>query len=331
MAELIKGLVQVRDALSLIAFLGLVLLAAFRTKKVPELLFGLFRDKLTRQQFSALLHRFMTLGLIAFLALVTLAVVAQVLNHLTQPTALTVVDLRRELAAANRAEDEKIHAEAQYNLAMEKLSQHDLNGAITSLQDSINAIPTLTAREMLIYLYRQKHDTANEAAAWEEAVKMARKRGDPLTLARLDRVSVPAAVPDAEGEHDLIGKSLPLPKGGDQYETAAEIAPGFYSFAATQSDGGECRSCLFKIYLHGGQRLKVKFRSPLSGGLAGAAIFGTNGQPLKDPEGDQPNSMHGNAAPGGTIRELDWNASESGWYFLRATADPGTVYRIRVD
>jgi len=52
MTELVKGLIQVRDALTLIAFLSLVLLVAFRTPKVPELFFGLVRDKLTRQEFS---------------------------------------------------------------------------------------------------------------------------------------------------------------------------------------------------------------------------------------------------------------------------------------
>ena len=40
MTELIKGLAHVRDGLTLIAFLCLVLLVAFRTKKVPELFFG---------------------------------------------------------------------------------------------------------------------------------------------------------------------------------------------------------------------------------------------------------------------------------------------------
>jgi len=114
MTELIKALVQVRDALGLIAFLALVLLLAFRTKKVPELFFGLLRDKLTRQQFSALLHRFMTLSFIAFMALLPLAVLSQVLSHLTQPSALTVSDLRRELANIKATKDQKIHAEAQY-------------------------------------------------------------------------------------------------------------------------------------------------------------------------------------------------------------------------
>src|SRR5947209_6537820 len=68
MVELIKGLASVRDGLTLIAFLSLVLLLALRTKKVPELVFGLVRDKLTRQQFYALLNRVLTLGFIAFTA-----------------------------------------------------------------------------------------------------------------------------------------------------------------------------------------------------------------------------------------------------------------------
>jgi hypothetical protein len=36
---LINGLVHVKDALSLSAFLALVLLVAFRTKRVPEMFF----------------------------------------------------------------------------------------------------------------------------------------------------------------------------------------------------------------------------------------------------------------------------------------------------
>src|SRR5689334_22102251 len=70
---------------------------AFRTKKVPELFFGLLRDKLTRQQFYALTSRGMTFSFIGFLALLPLAVTSQVLSHWTQPNALTLSDLQREL------------------------------------------------------------------------------------------------------------------------------------------------------------------------------------------------------------------------------------------
>lgn len=329
MTELIKGLVQVRDGLSLIAFLSLVLLLAFRTRKVPELFFGLVRDKLTREHFSQLLHRFMTLGFISFLVLVSLAVLAQVLNHLTAPHALTIDDLRSELAKAKNSEDEKLHAEAQYKLAMEKLAQHDVDSAITSLKESIKAIPTLTAQEMLTYLYHQKRDFDNESATWERAVKTARQQGSTLAMARLDNVSVPHAIAEAEGEHDLIGKSTQLPTGGDRYETAVEITPGLYTCGRQPPNGeGFCDSW-YKLYLQTGQSLDVKFRSPPLGGLAGISIYGTNGEMVAQ-QGDGPSTMRGNAGPRATLYEKDWIAPAKGWYFIVPHADSGTIYRIAI-
>ena len=135
MAELINGLAQVRDALSLIAFLSLVALVAFRTKSVPELFFGLLRDKLTRQQFSKLLSRAMTLTTVGFVLLVALAALSQYLHSQTQPNALTVADLRRELANVKTSEDQKIQAKSQYREAMDWLRERDFNRAIASLQE----------------------------------------------------------------------------------------------------------------------------------------------------------------------------------------------------
>lgn len=130
--------------------------------------------------------------------------------------------------------------------------------------------------------------------------------------------------------HDLIRKSAPLPKGGDKYETATRLTPGFYNCAVAKESGDEgCFSWWFTLYLRTGQSLSVKFRSPASGGLAVAAVFGTNGQPEKS-EGDGPDTMRGNAAAGGTIRQVDLVAPASGWYFLRIVADPGTIYRVKV-
>ncbi len=324
MVELIKGLAQVRDALTLIAFLALVLLLAFRTKKVPELFFGLLRDKLTRQQFYALCHRFMTFSFVAFLALLPLAVISQVLGHLTQPTALTLSDLRRELATMQVADEQKRHAEAQYKLGIDRLGERDLTGAIASLQESIKTLPTLTAQEMLTYLYRQKRDFANASVAWEAAVKTARERGDALALARLDNDGAPGSVPDAEGEHDLIGAKNPLPKGGNDYESAQAISPGLYECA-----GPEVCEWWYKLGLRAGQRLLVKFRSPPKGGLAGMTLSGTNGEILNH-KGDGPDTMRGNAGPAGTIYQFDLTVVASGMYFLRPIADPKTVYRIEV-
>lgn len=320
--ELIKGLVQVRDALSLAAFLALVLLLAFRTTKVPELFFGLLRDKLTRQQFVGLLHRFMTLAFVAFLALLALAVTSQILSRWTRPSALTVDDLRGELAKASQSFDEKLHAESQYTLAMERLGERDFDGAIASLKDSIQAVPSLTAREMLIYLYRQKGDFADASKAWEEAVKTAREHGDSLALVRLNSAVVPAAIPDAEGEHDLIGASAPLAKGGDKYETALAIGPGLYMC-------GDPGTWWFSVRLQSGQTLQIKFRSPASGGVAGIRIYGTNGQVLKQ-AGDEIGPFRSTAGGASTLYQANWTAIENGSYFIRSYADPGTVFRIYI-
>lgn len=322
MTDLIKGLVQVRDGLTLIAFLSLVLLVAFRTQKVPELFFGLVRDKLSRQEFSALLRRFMILGFFAFLTLVALAVLAQVLSHLTQPGGLTIGDLRSELAKSEAAEEQKIHAEAQYRLAMEKLNGRDFDGAIQALQASIAAIPSLTAQEMLSYLYRQKGDFDHAYNAWEAAEKTARKSGNAIVLARLDNTGAPRATPSAEGEHDLIGNSAPLPKGGEGFETAVKIPPGLHSCA--NSSG--CFGWWYTFYLGTGQTLEVKFRSPALGGLAGVGIYGTNGQGLKSAGSWQP----GQEGPGSSIYQTSWTAPASGWHFLRIGAAPGTVFRLTI-
>lgn len=325
MTELIKGLVQVRDGLSLIAFLSLVLLVAFKTQKVPELFFGLLRDKLTRAQFAALLHRFMTIALVVFLALVSLAILAQVLSHMTLPNALTIDDLRKELAKLQANDDKKLHAEAEFKLAMEQLNQRNFDAAIASLRESINAVPTRTAQEMLAYLYRDKGDAGNEATAWEQAMKLARQKGDAIAEARLDRVSVPAGVLEPQGDHDLIGSSASLPIGGDRYETATKLSPGFYNCSAAKG----CFSWWFTLYLHVGQDLKVKFRTPSTGGLAGAAIYGTNGDPQAG-AGDNEGTMRGNASAAGTLRTVDLVSPASGWYFLKVYADAGSVYRIQV-
>lgn len=324
MIELIKGLVNVRDALTLIAFLGLIFLVAFRTNKVPELVFRLFRDRLTRKQFAKVLNRFMTLGFIAFTGLVLLAGFSQIIAHKTQPGVLTINDLRRELAKVDVPEEEKIRTEAQFNLAMNRLNELDLEGAIQSLQNSIQIIPTLTAREMLIYLYRQKRDFDKESETWAAAVTSARKNGDWLALARLDRMNVPRGLPDIKGEDDLIGDSIPLSVGGKNYETAPEISSGFYKCAKKEG----CWN-YYKLYLKAGQRLDIKFRSPPTGDLSGMVLYGTNGQRLKS-AGDKPGTMRGNAGAPSTIYKLNWTAVSSGWYYLESNSDPGSVIRIQV-
>jgi tetratricopeptide (TPR) repeat protein len=317
--ELIRGLVQVRDGLSLTAFLTLVLLLALRTQKVPELFFGLVRDKLTRQQFLGLLNRFMTLGFSAFLVLVALSLVSQVLGHLTQPNALTIADLRGELNKAMNSEAEKRHAESQYQRAMDELNERNLEGAIESLKASIKAVPTLTAEEMLTYLYRQKRDFEQASLTWETAMGTARKNGDVLAQARLNNVGVPRTIPVAEGEHDLVGNSTPLPQAADTLETATAILPGFYICKSKDKCFG-----WFKVDLKSGQNVAVKFRSASQGpGAAQIGICGTNGESLKQAGSwwVQPSTMF----------QLDWTTSVSGWHFVRVDASPDTVFRVKIE
>jgi hypothetical protein len=315
MVDLIKGLAQVRDGLTLIAFLSLVLLVAFRTRRVPELLFVLVRDKLTRQQFALLLRRFMVLGFCAFLALVSLAALSQALGHLTASKGLTISDLRSELAKAKESEDLKTHAEAQYGAGMEKLSRHDLDGAIASLQASIQTIPTQTAEEMLIYLYRQKGDLDRAAAAWEKASKVARERGDILALARLDNGTVPHTIPSSEGDHDLIGVHAPLPTGGDTVDTAVALLPEMYRCVGSD----RCKSW-FKLNLREGQRLAARFRTPASQSSALTAIYDTNGGRVQQAYAEWPSQ----------ICQIDWTAKVNGSHFIQIDAAPGTVFHFQV-
>jgi hypothetical protein len=325
--ELIKGLAQIRDGLTLIAFLSLVLLVAFRTKRVPEMFFGLVRDKLTRQQFAILLHRFMIYCFIAFLALTALAALSQVLAHWTQPGALTIGDLRRELANAKGTEDAKIRAEGQYSLAMNLLSKSDFDGAIKALHASLGEVPTLTAQEMLTYLYKQRRDYTDATEAWEGAVKLARSRSDVLALARLDNDTIPASVPDVQGEHDLIGPAQRLPKGGDKFENAPALSPGLYR--CEDSEG--CLAWWFGLDLQTGQRVVIRFRSSATGGEASIALFGTNGQWIQA-AGDYPESSdhHSHSGPPSTIWQMDYIVPAGGAYYLRTVADPGAVYRLLI-
>ncbi|SPF54512.1 hypothetical protein SBA4_6430002 [Candidatus Sulfopaludibacter sp. SbA4] len=81
----------------------------------------------------------------------------------------------------------------------------------------------------------------------------------------------------------------------------------------------------YAFYLETGQTLQVKFRSPATSSLAGAVVYGTNGQRLKS-EG----SLSDRAGPSSIIYQTSWTAPASGWHFLRIIADPGAVYRLTI-
>jgi hypothetical protein len=51
MSQLIKAAVSIKDPFTLFAFLAVILLIAFRTKTVPESIFKLVSEKITRERF----------------------------------------------------------------------------------------------------------------------------------------------------------------------------------------------------------------------------------------------------------------------------------------
>jgi hypothetical protein len=54
MSELIKAAVSIKDPFTLLAFLAVILLIAFRTKTVPESVFKLVGEKISRERSTSL-------------------------------------------------------------------------------------------------------------------------------------------------------------------------------------------------------------------------------------------------------------------------------------
>src|ERR1700680_5051991 len=167
MTLLIKALVGVKDPLTLIGFLCLILLLAFRTRAVPQLFFGLLQTKLTRERFALLLHRAMLYGLILAVTLCGVAVTGQVLARMSQPRAAGVDELTAELKSWKAGEEAKQQAAAAFRDSQKLFADQKFDQAVASLQASIKAVPTLTAQYALAYLYKQSGDSerAQQAAA----------------------------------------------------------------------------------------------------------------------------------------------------------------------
>jgi tetratricopeptide (TPR) repeat protein len=319
MADLMRALIQVKDPLTLFAFVSLVFLVAFRTKKVPELFFGLAKEKLTKERFSQLLHRFMLYGFVAFVLLCGSAVTGQVLALKTQAKPITLEDLRAELKNLNLPEDQKRNAESSYSDGITYIQQHDFDKAIESLQRSIDSVPSLAAQYTLAYLYQKKGDAANASTHAEAARSLANQRGDDLAQVRLDQLSVSATAQSAKDS--LIGSKTPLPEGGKSFEEAQWISPGLYILNKKLEDNV---LRYFKIRLKAGQTLLIKFRNPESGGHSGVAIYDADG-------GSKVRDVVDYASQ---LATSQWNVTADTVAFITIGSSGGsvanTVYRISV-
>ena len=189
MSDLIKALIQVKDPLTLAAFFSAVLLLAFRTRKVPEMFFELLKEKLTKERFAQVLHRFMVLGFSSLCVLCAVAVAGQILARKTQAQALSLQDLRRELANVGTPDDKSTAALNSYAEGLARINAGQIAEAIAALRKSVDQVPTLTAQYTLAYLYGKQgdHQQAREYAV--KASTLAQTRGDSLAEVSLERLA----------------------------------------------------------------------------------------------------------------------------------------------
>ena len=279
MAELMRTLIQVKDPLTLVAFLSVIGLLAFRTQKVPELVLGLAKDKLTKERFAQIVNRFMVYGLVVFFLLTGVAVAGQVLAYKTQARALSLDDLRKEMRQLEGTEEQKKAALEAYSKSLALLDRREFNQAIESLQASIQASPSVTAQYTLAYLYQKlgKRQEANQSAA--AAQSLATMRNDTLAALRVGRLGddVPDPAPAATS---LIGDKSPFPTGGPSFEEAVTVRPGLYRWPS-QMNGGELR--YFKLKLKAGQKLTAEYRTIDDAyGYSGSTLYDSDGVMLKD-------------------------------------------------
>lgn len=301
MSELIKIIVSIKDPFMLLAFFAVILLIAFRTKTVPESVFRLVSEKISRDRFYVLLNRTLVYAFAVFLVLCGIAVLGQVLSYMTTARVASVEGLKRELKQheVNNAAAQRAIAEYQKALA---LSRDDkLSEAIASLEASLKAVPTATARETLALFYQKagNRDRAIELA--EQAVSEARESGDAVKTAKAERLlaavtpppqhMAPQACPPEAG---LVGAKLDLPPGGDDFETSPLLVPCVYS---GQFDVERSRPKYYKVAIKGGETLNVVLRTrgadatnttiglhgPNGGNLGGYTAYGdsTMTKPLK--------------------------------------------------
>jgi len=271
MVDLIRALIQVKTPLTLFAFVSLVFLAAFRTQRVPELFYQLVKGKVTPPQFARLLNRFMLFGFAAFVLVCGVAFTGTVLAYKAKARPAELDDLRRELQESNAAADQRDAALKSYANGLAYIQQHDFNQAIQSLEQSIAAIPTLSAQTTLAYLYQKQGDDANAKKYAAAAQPLANQRGDSIAQLRLEQLLNTGT--DA-GSTSLVGVKKQFPEGGKSFEEAVAISPGRY-ITTHELAGGQFQ--YYSVHLKAGQTLRIDFRSPDTGGRAYAPIYDSNG------------------------------------------------------
>jgi len=323
MADLLKGLVQVKDPLTLFAFVSLVCLAAFRTPRVPQLLTsvigGLPSDKVYR-----LVKRCVDYGFVGFVLVCGLAGAGQVLAFTARTHPYSVGDVRRELAENATDAPHKQAAVEAYANGLSLLDKGDFDQAIQSLKGSIDTIPTLAAQYTLALAYQQKHDRVNAAKFATAALATAKVQGDSLAEVRAQRLLEGTDREAATGgKPGLIGQKSALPRGGKSFEDATPASTGRFLWSE-RLDGKVQR--YYKMNLKAGQTLSIDFRTSDAGLNAGASIYDENGD-------WKTGAAVWNART--TMRSIQWGPPKSEVVYFSVGgdwggADPDVVYAISV-
>jgi len=333
MSDLIKGFIYVKDPLTLFAFLSLVFLVAFKTRRVPELFFALAGKKLTRGQFSSLLHRFMLYGFGGFLLVCGVAVAGQVLAYASRSRPYSVEDARKEIATSSVSEEKKQAAVKAYSEGLEAVKKEDFDRAIQSLQASLDAVPSLSAEYTLAYLYKRKGNLSDANKHAAEALKLV-KPGDPMALVRAEQLATSVSAggssdnpPNSLGTTDkcqmIDGRKSAFPIAGKSLEDATTISPGLYIWK--ESLGGNDRR-YFKMRLRSHQTLAIDFRTPDSADpSAGATIYDGNGdRKVED------NILYDRSK----LKSIAWSPSTDGWVYFSVGfgygLTPDTLYCVSV-
>ncbi|HEY6328264.1 MAG TPA: hypothetical protein VI756_02930 [Blastocatellia bacterium] len=325
MSELIKALADVKDPLTLLAFLALVALAAFRTKQVPELFFGLMKEKLTRDRFSHLLHRVMLYGLIAFITLCIVAVLGQFFARKIQAKPFDVSALKDELKKIDIDEASKQGIVSAYDKALNLRDQDNLGDAINALKGAVEQVPTLTASYTLALLYKQKEDPDDAKKYAQEANNIAHRRGDFLDVAKTDSllsaITDPPPPPPTSEPCDkfLVGAKEELPLGGNTVEQAVPISLGLRYVSQQNFKPGN--TDYFRVPLRRGQTLIIHFRGAHEGCCGwSAAIYDVNG-----------GYCAGDGAEADREGHTKWTAAKDGDHYVNLWgAGPGAVYILCV-
>jgi tetratricopeptide (TPR) repeat protein len=195
MSEFIKVIVSIKDPFTLLAVFAVVLLLAFRTKTVPESLFRLLGQKIGRDRFYQLLNRTLHYSFAVFLVSCGIAVLGQWLTYKTTARGASLEELKTELAHHDATDAAVKRALAEYEKGLQ-LSQNDkVSEAIASLEASLKAVPTATARETLALLYQEAGNRDGAIRLAKEAVSEALGSGDAVKVVKAERLLASVTTP----------------------------------------------------------------------------------------------------------------------------------------